>query len=423
MTSKASFVSLLICGLLLAALLARDGQILLLAIPLLVYLIVGILECPGSMSLQARRTLESAEVAAGAPVHIRVAVENQGEGLTNLCVSDKPPASMEFEGHTQQRLALSEGACTQFAYSLRALRGVYRWTSITARASDPFGLFEIKQELPAYSELSVRPEPLKIRPIHFQPRETLHAPGPTVARLAGTGTDFWGIREYRPGDPLRRLNWRLAGRYPRRLFTNQFQGEEIADFGLIVDARTLTNAYELESAVFEASVRAAAALADVILSKGNRVALLIFGENTSCLFPGYGKRQLSSVIRELCQATLGRNLPFRYLEYFPTRVFPAQSVIIAFSALDARDLDTYARLRSYGYEVVLVSPSPVELTAQTLAPTKLNRRALRAARLERAAGLNRLLALGVEVIDWDTRQPLDPLLQDAARAMAHRRNL
>ena len=65
MSTKGSFVSLLTCGLLLAALVARNGQILLLAIPFLVYLVIGLLQCPGTISLRARRTLGKTEVAAG----------------------------------------------------------------------------------------------------------------------------------------------------------------------------------------------------------------------------------------------------------------------------------------------------------------------------------------------------------------------
>ncbi len=423
MTSKSYFLTLLLCSLVLTALLVRNGQVLVLAIPFLVYLIVGVLECPDSLSLRASRVLDKVEVAAGEPLEISVVVDNLGASLANLCLVDGIPSGMRREGLARQRLALPAGGRAELCYTATAPRGIYSWEAVVAEASDPFGLFELRQNVPALSEVRVRPSSLKMRPVPFQPRATLHAPGPTVARLAGSGTDFWGIREYRPGDPLRRLNWRLAGRYPRRLFTNQYQSEEIADFGLIVDARALTGSQELESALFESSIRAAAALAEVILSKGNRVALLVFGENTSCLFPGYGKRQLNFVMHELCRARLGRNLPFRYLEYFPTRVFPAQSVIMIFSALDPQDVDTYARLRSYGYEVVLISPDPVELAARGVKRRAIDQWAIRAVRVERAALLKSLLEMGVEVIDWQIDQPLDPMLRGTAQAMAHRRNL
>jgi uncharacterized protein (DUF58 family) len=264
---------------------------------------------------------------------------------------------------------------------------------------------------------------MKISPLAIEPRATLHSPGPTSARLAGSGTAFWGIREYRPGDARRHINWRLAGRYPRRLFTNEFRGEEIADFGLIVDARAITKDYELERAVFEASIQAAAAVAENLLHSGDRVSLVVFGERSSSLFPGYGKRQLAAIVADLCRATLGRNLPFRYMEYFPARVFPPQSIVILFSALDVRDIDTYARLRAYGYEVILVSPDSVEVASRALERTHANELALRAARVERVAHLSALLKIGVEVVDWQINKPLDALLQRAVRAMMRRRGL
>jgi uncharacterized protein (DUF58 family) len=424
MNNKSSFVVLLICGILLSGLLARNGQVLLLAVPFAVYLIIGILQCPTSMNIRAERTIDKKEVAAREAIHGRIVVENQGKPLANLRLADALPHSMSIlDGHAEQRLALPGGEATELQYVVGAARGVYEWNSIHASASDPFGLFELQAEIPAHAEIHVRPEPMRLHPVPIKPRSTLHAPGPTAARLAGAGTDFWSIREYRAGDPLRRLNWRLSGRYPRQMFTNEYEGEEIADFGLILDARRLTNAHHAEEALFEASTRAAASLAETFIKQGNRVALLVFGENTSYLFPGYGKRQLNLVRRELAGATLGRSFSLKYLEYFPARVFPIRSVILVFSALDPRDGETYARLRALGYDVLLISPDPIDYIGRTLPDSEVNGLAVRAARLERIVQLKGLLKMGVGVIDWQVNQPLDNLLQSTARYITHRRNM
>src|SRR5512142_622706 len=88
MTSKSFFVTLLVCGLVLAALLARNGQVLLLALPFLVYLVVGIVQCPDSLALQARRVLDKVEVAAGEPLQVSVAVNNVGPPLADISLLD-----------------------------------------------------------------------------------------------------------------------------------------------------------------------------------------------------------------------------------------------------------------------------------------------------------------------------------------------
>jgi uncharacterized protein (DUF58 family) len=257
----------------------------------------------------------------------------------------------------------------------------------------------------------------------LKPQGTLHAAGPVSISLAGSSTDFLGIREYRPGDSLRRLNWRLAARHPHELFTNEYEREEIADFGLILDARKLSNAQGVEETLFENSIRATLSLSEVFLKEGNRVALLIFGQTMSSLFPGYGKKQLNQITRNLALAKLGSNLSFGYLEYFPTRLFPSRSILIVLSPVGSQDCETYARLRSFGYDILLISPDPVDCIGQTLPPTRINSLAVRAARVERIVQLKRIMKLGVQVVDWQITRPFETTFQKAAKNLTRRRSL
>ncbi len=225
MTSKSTFVVVVICGLFLAAVLARNGEILLLALPFLVYLIVGMLRCPDGLELRAKRMISTGEAAAEEPFTVQVEAENEGRLLTNLVLLDPIwPGMTIAEGTTEIRTALAPGQRAQLEYVGHGTRGLYRWTTIWARAGDPCALFEVNSQIPAFGDVRVRPAAVKLRRMVIKPRSTLHAPGPMPARLPGSGTDFWEVREYRPGDPLRRLNWRLAGRYTRRLFTNEYEG-------------------------------------------------------------------------------------------------------------------------------------------------------------------------------------------------------
>ena len=99
------------------------------------------------------------------------------------------------------------------------------------------------------------------------------------------------MREYQPGDPLRRLDWRLTARHPHKFFTKEFEQEEIADIGLILDARQKTNLQIGEDSLFEHAARATASLAEMFLRQGNRVSLLVYQRRYASVFPGYGKLQ------------------------------------------------------------------------------------------------------------------------------------
>jgi uncharacterized protein (DUF58 family) len=424
MNNKTLLVVLIICGLILSGLVIRDGKLLVLAVPFVVYLIFGVLQSPGQIDLAAVRTIDRSSLVAEQTAQTRIEVNNQGNPLVNLHLIDPIPPSISIQGgQTEQRLSLSAGESTELEYKFTGKRGVYSWNTIHTSASDPFGLFEFKRQIPAPGDIRVFPTPIQIRPVTTKPRYTLHAAGPIPARLAGTGIDFWGIREYRPGDSLRRLNWRLAARRSRKLFTNEYEREEIADYGLIIDARKFSSAGALEEELFEYSISAAASLSENYLKAGNRVSLLIFGDSIISVYPGYSKHQLNKVHTTLARARLGSNFPFNYLEYLPTRLFPARASIVIFSTVNPRDLDIYARLISFGYEVLLISPDPVDFASRMLPKTETNSLAIRAARVERAIQLNQLLKMGVQVIDWQVDQPLETIIRKTTVKMGHRRNI
>lgn len=424
MNRKSLLLVLILCALLMCALLTRNGRPLLLALPISVYLLVGYIQAPVELNLTAKRALDKTSVTAGQAVEMQTVIKNQGMGLANLSLLDRlSPSVTLLEGSAEGRLALPPEGKTELRYSFTAGRGVYSWGAISARASDPLGLFVLESEIPTYAGLLVRPAPMKTRSLTLKPRYTLHAPGQIPARLSGAGTDFWGVREYRTGDSLRQINWRLKARHPRKLFANEYERQEIADFGLILDTRRLSGSESLEGSLFESSVRAAASLSESLLKNGNRVSLLVYGKPINSVYPGYGKHHLNSLLHSLSDARLGEYVPFSYLEYFPTRLFPARSVIVIFSIVDTRDLEVYARLRSYGYEVLLISPDPVAYAFSMLPRNQINSLALRAARVERFMQLERLVKLGVKVVDWQVDQPLESIIHKILNHQMHTRRI
>lgn len=424
MNKKSLCILLVISGLILVSLFVRNGRFLVLALPFLAYMLIGASQAPTDLSLVVKRVIAQPAVIPDEPVHNHLTVVNHGNCLVNLSLIDsnsKPFAILS--GQTAKRILLSRTQTAELDYTFKAQRGVYTWKSIRAIASDSFGLFEVEKEIPAEGQLVVRPVSMNLIRIPIRPRYTLHSPGLNPVRLSGSSTDFLSVREYRAGDSLRRLNWRLAARHPHEMFSNEYEREEITDFGLILDARKLTGADSLEEKLFEHSVSATVSLSEAFLKQGNRVALLIFGRNMAALFPGYGKKQLKKIVWSLAQARLGSSLSLGYLEYFPTRLFPSRSFLIVLSTLGPQDEKTYARLRSFGYDVLLISPDPVHAISQELPPSRVNELAVRAARIERTIQLKNLIKLGVQVIDWNITEPFEKILRTATGPSARRQNV
>ncbi len=90
--------------------------------------------------------------------------------------------------------------------SRRAVITASRWTVHTG---DPLGFFQGTRTSPA-SELGVvypRFGSLQTR------RQTRELEATAAAPRAGAGTELFGVREYSPGDSLRRIHWRSSARH------------------------------------------------------------------------------------------------------------------------------------------------------------------------------------------------------------------
>lgn len=416
MNSRVLTLLLIIFGLLYAALLTRRGDLVWMTLPLLAYLGMGIVRSlpSGETRLQAGRSVKPSGTGDITSAEVCVTLSNHSEAVVHLRCSDLLQPGMKItSGQIQQSMVLGPQENTSFQYAFQSERGSFTWKTIRVAVSDPFGLIETGLELPAAAEFQVRPEHSKLRPFTLRPQHTLHSSGSIPARLGGSGTDFWGVREYHSGDPLRRLDWRRTARQPRKFFTKEYEQEEIADIGLILDARRKTNPYVGQDSLFEHSARAVASLAEVFLRQGNRVSLLVYREHVVNVFPGYGKLQLNRILHTLAQVNPNLDGSLNGLQFVPIHMFSSHSLIVIFSPLTIDDWRLFPRLRAYGYQVLLISPNPMDYAEAALPNEQTTRLAGRLTRLDRQLEISRIAQFWIPVIDWRVNQPLAPLVRNA----------
>jgi uncharacterized protein (DUF58 family) len=427
MNNKTLAIGLILFGLLIVSLIARDGDIAWMMLPFLAYLGVGFLQMPTREKLQldAKRTLEQTRSDGIVSVNVSLSIQNQALETVHLFINETIQSGMKItDGELSRWATVRPGESAELSYSFTSTRGNFFWKSTQVMASDPLGLVETKLVLPANATIQIRPLIKKFKAIPLRPHNTVHSPGSIPARLGGSGTDFFGVREYHPGDSLRTLDWRLTARHPRKFFTKEFEQEEIAEIGLILDARQTTNLRIGEENLFEHSVGATASLAETFLHQGHRVSLLIFGRAMLNAFPGYGKTQLHRIMGCLSKAEIeleGRSSA--HLDFLPIRMFPSHALIIIISPLTSTDRSIFQRLRAYDYQALLISPDPIDFAYPTLKQDITSQMAIRATRLERRLQMNNIAQLQIPVIDWKVNQPLFPLVRNALTRSRGQREL
>jgi uncharacterized protein (DUF58 family) len=414
MAQRLVLLSSMILGLLVLGLAARNGALLVLALPFVLYLTAGLLFGPDALRLEVIRSVSADYATPGEAVDVRLSVTNQGAQLEEVLFEDiVSPPTVPVEGESSLLTALEPGETVELAYTLTAARGYYRFHGVRATAQDRFGLFRRRTIQPAPGQFFVVPEILRLRHVAIRPSRTRVYSGLIPARQGGPGVDFFGVREYQAGDPLHWINWKATARTTQSLFTNEYEQERIADVGLILDVRRRSYLQSIGDPIFEQAVLATAALAETFLASGNRVGLLLYGMLLDWTLPGYGKTQRRRILHALARAEPGDSMIFDRLEHLPTRLFAPQSQLVVISPLLDDDIEPLIALRAHDYSLMVISPDPISNEEAHWGRRAAVTLATRAARVERALVIHRLRQAGARVLDWSTELPFQQAVYTA----------
>ncbi|MFW6291246.1 MAG: DUF58 domain-containing protein, partial [Spirochaetota bacterium] len=319
-----------------------SGTLMLVATPLVIYVLGSWLLAGPRAELRVSRRLERERANPGEEVRVTVTLENTGAPLAEVVARDLVPDGLRVVGGRPWGQArLDTGESLSFSYTVVGTRGSYEFERIVVETAGDLALrastrsYDIQQELitlPAHRELARLP---------IAPRRTLVYAGTNPARRGGEGTEFFDVREHRGGESLRHVNWRASARSRDRLFVNEYQQERVADVAVLLDCRS--RAYPLGAAadLFDAAATAAASLVDVIVDAGNRVGYLGYGLMIDWIAPGFGRAQKHRILTRIARSMTGTSHVFTELDNVPPRLFPQGSQVIIISPLadgDARSI-------------------------------------------------------------------------------------
>ena len=405
LTARVGTVGLL--GLAAAVVLARPA-LLLVATPSLVAL--ALLLQRGDRPEEVRVKLELAQQRCfeGDDVGLRVRVDAPA-ALGEVNVSLALPSALEVAGPAHDRRFFTRTVALDWTIRPR------RWgrhavgpVLVTVRSTGLGWSATASTTLPA---ITVFPPRLHSRDLAVPPHLRAWI-GVHVGRRPGSGLEFTGLREYTPGDPVRRVNWPVSSRL-RSLMVNEYAVEHAADVVTFVD--TTSDVRIGGSSTLENAVRGAAGVAQAYLRQGDRVGVVGFGAVLRWLPPDVGNRQYYRLIDHVLASTVPTGYVPPELSRLPRPALPPGCLVFLFSPLlDARVIEAIGDLRQRGHPVVVVDVLPGEPPAMPSAPEQL---ALRIWRLDRAATMHGLREMGAVVLPWDPasgavvdRVRLQPLL-------------
>jgi len=236
------------------------------------------------------------------------------------------------------------------------------------------------------------------------------------SRRPGEGGELAGVRIFGPGDRLRRIDWRVSLR-ARQLHVAATLSDRDAEVVLLLDVLAeagRSGGIDGTASVLDTTVRAAAAIGEHYLHRGDRVSLLEYGPAARRLRPATGRRQYLTLLEWLLDVRAEPSPDEPYDDVFGPHLLSSDALVVVLTPLvDERSAAMLARMVRSGRFVVAVDTLPTGAApAMRSVWTDV---AYRLWRLDRQNTIGQLREHGVPVVRWAGAGSLDLVLRDVAR--------
>ena len=192
-------------------------------------------------SIVAMRKLSSARVFEDGEIDVVLRIQNRSTLSKVLEVRDRVPEVMRIKkGANYVLMELGGRKETEISYTIEApLRGFYTVGPVCVRVQDAFGLFHNEREIQLYDDFLVFPKMEDIKDALIKSRVPKIFTGAVNIRNPGEGSNFYNLREYIPGDPMKKVNWNAWAR-SGKMMVNEYERDAVSDIILIIDSRSVS---------------------------------------------------------------------------------------------------------------------------------------------------------------------------------------
>ena len=286
-------------------------------------------------NVKIRRETTSDNIFEDGTMSVKFIIKNTGLGIGFVEIYDSlPPQARIIKGSNYTLLYMKPWQEVSFEYSLRLpLRGHYHLGPVKMRVKDAFDLFYNERIEESIHSFSVFPQIEVLEEQVITSRAPKLLSGAMPLNVIGTGTEFYSLREFVPGDSLRSVNWKALAK-KGKMMVNETVREDVMDVILLVDAREVSAVGGGRDTPLEMSCRAAATYAKQLLDERNNVALMVYGDTIDRIDLDRGEHHLFKILTGLSSAKPQGNLKLEIVMKDLLPHLPSGSPIILFSSLD-----------------------------------------------------------------------------------------
>ena len=355
----------------------------------------------GHSDLEIKREVSAVNVYKGDDINVVLTITNKSYRRTQqLEVFDNVPHEMKMrKGINLMRMNLGPGQTATIRYTVRCpLRGHYTIGPTSIRYRNTFNLFVSETSVGDRSDITVFPQVRDVEEALIRSDVPKMYTGATTLKTPGQGMEFYALREYFPGDSFRSINWKAFAR-TGELMVNEKTRDAVTDVFIILDTRDVARIGTVLKNPLEMGTVAAASIANYFIKRRDSVSLVTYGERMDFLPPETGDKQHYKVLSQLAAVESKGSMPLQAVTNALSPRISRGSPVFIISSLegDGTTLSAIRNLSGKGHEVIVLSPSSIDLERLV---SRIPRMAYEVLKLERQNRLTAISGYGAKVIDW-----------------------
>ncbi len=256
------------------------------------------------LMLRHRRFSMSVEVAPraylGRPLSGRITLANRDPAPLIVEYAAAAARGIKAPSGTRILRAPGRGIAQDAVTFVPGRLGPATWPAIRARVLGVFGLAWWSRILPQEARVAVAPDLLGAA----RQRATSADTGALAGRARGSGAELHQLREYRPGDPLHRIDWKASARRAG-LITREFTEDQHLDVIIALDAGRSSRLAAGDLDRLGAFANVAARFAEHAVAHDDRVGLVVYADQVRGVVPPSRGRGAVVRIRACLEGVVG----------------------------------------------------------------------------------------------------------------------
>lgn len=258
-----------------------------------------------------RRVAGSLPLGVASPVTIRLT--HRGGRPLDLELFDHHPETADAEG-LPRRLTVPPRGWAEVSYDVVPReRGDRSFGPVGLLVRSPGDLWRRPMRVGAGETVRVIPDFQAVsRYALLALSDPLGRLGVKVGRRRGEGSEFEQLRDYRPGDSLRRIDWKATSRRGE-LISREYSEERNQQVVCLIDCGRRMRARDGDLGHFDQVLNSVLLLSFVALRQGDAVGVMTFSGESRWMPPAKGRRALAEILHRVYDLET-TNTPSDFLE-------------------------------------------------------------------------------------------------------------